>query len=170
MDSQSTILASRFARVKEYRDEIARLRAENLRLQSEIDAQQKHFAIALMAAVDFALLPEDGLFIIVDGWNIALGDGHRRRTPKMMRSIARRYLKLHPHDFVWIVWDGPDEGGTQSERLRMSWTGGIGKQRADRFICDFLRLANWRGLAKRIRLLSTDRQLLDTAKRIIRRK
>lgn len=170
MDSQATILASRFARLHEMREEIARLHKENLRLRSQLESQTGHFSLAVMAAVDFAVLPKDGLFIIVDGWNIALGDGRKRRTPKRVREIALRYLAIHKHDFIWIVWDGPDAGGTQHDRLRMSWTGGIGKQRADRFICDFIRMANWRGLSKRIRVLSSDTELMESARRLLERK
>ncbi len=170
MDGQATILASRFARLREMRDEIERLHRENLRLRSEAEATQGHFALALMAALDLALLPADGRFIIVDGWNIALGDGRRRRAPKELAAIARRHLAIHSRDFVWIVWDGPDAGGTQRDRLRMSWTGGVGKQRADRFICDFIRMANWRGMARRIRLLTTDRELLAEARRLLKGK
>lgn len=169
MDGQSTILVSRFARIREMRDEIAHLNKENLRLRSEYEAMQSHFALALMAAVDLAVLPKDGLFIIVDGWNIVLGDGRRKRTPKMIKSLALRYLALHKKDFIWIVWDGPDAGGMQRDRLRMSWTGGVGKQRADRFICDFIRMANWRGYSKRIRLLSADRDLLAEAHKLMRK-
>lgn len=169
MDSQATILASRFARIREMREEIACLHKENLRLRGEAEAMQCHFALALMAAVDLAVLPKDGLFIIVDGWNIALG-GRRRRTPKKIRDLARRYLEMHKRDFIWIVWDGPEEGGTQRDRLRMSWTGGTGKQRADRLICDFIRMANWRGQVKRIRLLTSDRELVETAQRLIKQK
>ena len=169
MDSQSTILASRFARLKEYHDELVRVRAENSRLRDEMESRDTHFALALMAAVDFAMLPEDGLFIIVDGWNIVLSTGRRKRTPATIRTLSKRYLELHPHDFIWIVWDGPDEGGSQHGRFRQSWTGGIGKQRADRFICDFLRFARWRGKAKRIRVITIDRELSETAKRIISR-
>ncbi len=168
MDGQAEILASRFSRMREMREEIARLHTENLRLRGEMEACERHFSLALMAALDLVALPDDGIFIIVDGWNIALG-GQRRRTPKMLRELALKYLALHKNDFVWIVWDGPDEGGSQRDRLRMSWTGGVGKQRADRFICDFIRMANWRGCAKRIRLLSSDKELLSNVKRLLKR-
>ena len=168
MDSQATILASRFARLREMREEIARLNKENVRLRDEMESRQTHFSLAVMAGVDFAVMPRDGLFIIVDGWNVALG-GKRRRTPKLLREMALRYLAIHKNDFIWIVWDGKDEGGTQSDRLRMSWTGGIGKQRADRFICDFIRMANWRGGAERIRLLSSDKELLASAARLLKK-
>ena len=169
MDSQATILASRFAKLREMREEIAHLHKENLRLRGEAEAMQSHFALALMAAIDLAVLPQDGLFIIVDGWNIVLG-GRRKRTPKLIKDLARSYLALHPRDFIWIVWDGPEEGGSQHDRLRMSWTGGIGKQRADRFICDFIRMANWRGSAKRIRLLSSDKDLMNSVHRLLKQK
>lgn len=170
MDSQATILASRIARIREYKDEIARLRAENLRLRGEVEARESHFSLALMAAVDFALLPHDGRFIIVDGWNIVLGDGRRKkRNPKRIVEIARRHLAIHKADFIWIVWDGQDEGGWQDGRLRVSWTGGTGKQRADRFICDFIRMARWRGLAERLRILTSDKELKKSAKRLVRR-
>ena len=169
MDSQAMILASRLARVMEMRDEIAHLNVENQRLRGEMESLQTHFALALMAAVDLAVTPRDGLFIIVDGWNIVLGGGKRKRTPKTIKELARKYLDLHKRDFIWIVWDAPTEGGTQKDRLRMSWTGGIGKQRADRMICDFIRMANWRGSANRIRLLTRDKELLEEAHRLVRR-
>ncbi len=170
MDVQTSIIASRLARISGLKAEVARLRAENLHLRGEIETVQAHFSLALMAALDCALLAPRGRFFIVDGWNVVLGEGRRpRRTPRSPQRIlalARRYLAIHKQDFIWIVWDGRDEGGWQKGRLRVSWTGGTGKQRADRMICDFVRMARWRGLALNIRVISADKALAASVRRI----
>jgi hypothetical protein len=47
--------------------------------------------------------------------------------------------------------------------VRVSYTGGEGPQRADRFICDYLRMAKCLGLADAVTVRSNDRKLLKEA-------
>jgi len=73
---------------------------------------------------------------------------------------ARAHVAAHPADFVWIVYDGARENSCADGRVRVSYTGGTGPQRADDFIVDFVRMARWLGLADRIKVVTCDRKLL----------
>lgn len=172
MDAQGAIIASRIVRVGEMRKEVARLKEENARLRDEAAALSAHFAFALLAARDLETLPKGSRFIIVDGWNMVLGDGSDPRRAKSSRELVAKwqaYLASRTGDFVWIVFDGHDDNTRQDGRLRVSYTGGTGAQRADRFICDFLRMARFQGLAHRVEVVTSDKKLLKEAERLIKK-
>ena len=80
--------------------------------------------------------------------------------------MARRHLADHPCDLVWIVYDGPRENTVVEPRLRISYTGGTGPHRADRFICDFLRMARFAGTIDRIDVKTCDRDFLSEVRRL----
>ena len=82
-------------------------------------------------------------------------------------GLYRRHLEGHPDDRVWIVFDGPKESVANESRLRVSYTGGSGPHRADRFICDYLRAAKYLGLADRVEVKSNDRDLLKAVFSIV---
>jgi hypothetical protein len=75
----------------------------------------------------------------------------------------RGYLDANPDDSVWIVFDGPKESVVNEGRLRISYTGGLGPHRADKFICDYLRAAKYLGLSGRIEVKTNDRDIRKTA-------
>ena len=130
------------------------------------------YAGVLLAARDLETLPKGSRFIIVDGWNMVLGDGSDPRRAKSSRDLVAKwqaYLASRTGDFVWIVFDGHDDNTRQDGRLRVSYTGGSGAQRADRFICDFLRMARFQGLSHRVEVVTSDKKLLKEAERLIKK-
>lgn len=159
MTAQDVILGARVQHVRELKAQIAALKAQNDRLQRENDELRTHFDLALTAAEDLRHLATGGRFVIIDGWNFILGANRTASDPAQLRRHALKYLAENPADFVWIVFDGPREAVEQGERLRISYTGGTGSQRADRFICDFVRMAAFCGLGDRISVKTRDKAL-----------
>ncbi len=173
MDAQSVMIASRLARIAEMRGEIARLREENSRLQAENAALRSHAALGVLALGDLASLAPGARMVLVDGWNLILGAGGgetvlggRVHSPAALIAQAGTYLAAHENDFVWLVFDGREENAQETARLRVSYTGGEGAQRADRFIVDFVRAAFFRSLSSRIAVLTHDKKLLKEARRL----
>jgi hypothetical protein len=70
---------------------------------------------------------------------------------------------------VWIVYDGSRESSKCEGRLRISYTGGEGPQRADRFICDFARMALWLGHPGRLEVRTGDKLLAKSVAKILSR-
>lgn len=159
MTAQDVILGARVQHVRELKTQIAALKAQNDRLQRENDEFRTHFDLALTAAEDLRTLPVGGHFVIIDGWNFILGANRTAHDPAQLRQHALKYLAENPTDFVWIVFDGPHEAVEQGDRLRISYTGGTGPQRADRFICDFVRMATFCGLSERLIVKTRDKAL-----------
>lgn len=167
MKAQDVILSSRVAHVRELKSEIERLKAENLELRNENTQLKGHFAMALLAAEDLRNLPEEGRFIIVDGWNAVLGATKDAENPKGLISLYKRHLEDNLSDFVWIVFDGHTENSRVEGRLRVSYTGGGGLHRADRFICDFLRMAKFSGGLSRIDVRTRDKDFIKEVNRLL---
>ena len=167
MKAQDVILSSRVAHMRELKTEIERLKAENLELRNENTQLKGHFAMALLAAEDLRSLPEGGRFIIVDGWNAILGATKDAGNPKELISLYKKHLEDNPSDFVWIVFDGHTENSNTEGRLRVSYTGGAGLHRADRFICDFLRMARFSGSLPKIDVKTRDKDFIKEIKRLL---
>lgn len=158
--------AARIAGVRELKSELAKLKAENARLRDENAMYASHMALSVLAASDLDSLPPGGNLVIMDGWNLVLGAGRIAHSPAGLIEKAREHLKSNPADFVWIIFDGPRENAFEEGRLRVSYTGGEGSQRADRMVCDFLRMARLSGRAGRIVLKTNDKALAKEAARI----
>lgn len=165
MNAQQVMMDSRLLHVRELRAEVARLKEENHRLKTESESLSRHFDLAILAAEDLRTLPPDGRFIIVDGWNLILGANREAPNPMALIERVRGYLAANPQDFVWIVFDGAKENARVEGRMRLSYTGGTGLHRADRFICDFLRMARFRGELSRISVKTSDK---DFAREVVR--
>ena len=168
MNAQQVMMDSRLLHVRELRTEVARLKEENHRLKTENESLMRHFDLALLAAEDLRNLPEDGRFVIVDGWNLVLGAERKASNPNGLIARMKAHLAAHPSDFVWIVFDGPHENARVEGRLRVSYTGGTGLHRADRFICDVRRMARFRGELSRIDVQTNDRDFAREAARLLR--
>jgi len=195
MTAQDMIEAARLTRVRELQTQLTKAAAENTRLATENAELNAHLDLAILAAEDLRALPEGGKLVIVDGWNVILGarpygkvkkegEGEQRispnssvhllspptfshaKNPRDLIAQAKNYLAEHPLDFVWIVFDGPHENARVEGRLRISYTGGIGPHRADKFICDFLRMAKFRGAVDRISVESRDKDFRKDVKRL----
>ena len=167
MKSQQIIMDSRVAHVHELKTEVARLRAENASLRAENEELSHHLDLAMLAAEDLRGLSPDGKLVIVDGWNLVLGAENEAKSPSELIKQAKRHLGDCPQDFVWIVFDGPRENSRVEGRLRVSYTGGTGPHRADRFICDFIRMARFRGDISRIVVKTHDKDFSREVNRLI---
>ena len=168
MSAQDLILGSRVAHVRELKGELAREKAANAALRDENAALKAHFDFALLAAADLRALPPGGVLEIWDGWNLILGAS--RVAQGRDELVAQARMRLAEPDAaalrVWIVFDGPRESVVNEARLRVSYTGGMGEHRADRFIVAFVRMAAYLGLADRIKVRTSDKDFLRTVKRL----
>ena len=160
------IEAARLVRVRELQTALTKAAAENLRLKTENEMLFAHFDLAVLAANDLAALPPDGRLVIVDGWNMILGANKVAKDRAELVAQAKAHVVEHPSDFVWIVLDGPRASSTVDGRVRVSYTGGVGAHRADKFICDFLKMARFRGDIRRIEVRTDDKDFKKEVKRI----
>ena len=160
------IEAARLVRVRELQTALTKAAAENLRLKTENEMLFAHFGLAVLAANDLAALPPDGRLVIVDGWNMILGANKVAKDRAELVAQAKAHVAEHPSDFVWIVLDGPRASSTVDGRVRVSYTGGVGAHRADKFICDFLKMARFRGDIRRIEVRTDDKDFKKEVKRI----
>ena len=166
MTAQDVIMGSRAVRVRELKAQVSALKAENAALKAENESLKSHFNLALLAAADLSALPPGGVFRIYDGWNLVLGAGKIASSREELLRIAAGELEKHPEDSAWIVFDGPKENSRLEGRLRISYTGGEGAQRADRLIADFVRMARMSGRGDRIEVVTRDRALKRTVDRL----
>ena len=151
------MLGAQVLHLRELKAEVAKLRAENLALRDELGTLKAHFDQALLASAELQALPAEGKLEIWDGWNLILGAKKEAKDRDALFARAREHLAAHPADFVWIVLDGPDESVLNEGRLRISYTGGTGRHRADRFIVDFTRMAAYLGLSDKIIVRTNDK-------------
>lgn len=166
MNAQDMIEAARLVRVRELQTALTKAAAENLRLKTENEMLFAHFDLAILAANDLAALPPDGRIVIVDGWNMILGANKVAKDRAELIAQAKAHVAEHPSDFVWIVLDGPRASSSVDGRVRVSYTGGVGAHRADKFICDFLKMARFRGDIRRIEVRTDDKDFKKEVKRI----
>ena len=161
MDAQAVILGARVAHVRELKTEVARLKEENAALRDELCSLKAHFDLALLAAEDV----KDGEPLeIWDGWNLILGAQKiakgRAELIAQAQATGRR---------VWIVFDGPDERVVSAGgRVRVSYTGGTGEHRADKFIVNFVRMAAYLGRGEQISVRTNDRDFLKKVRALQR--
>ena len=167
MSSQDIMMGARVAHVRELKAEVERLRGENTRLRGELESLRAHFDLALLAAEDLRALPDGGRLEIWDGWNLVLGAKKEARDRDDLFAQARRKVEGEPSLFVWIVLDGPRAASGSEGRVRISYTGGEGSQRADRMIVDYVRMAAWLGLAGKVSVRTNDRDFLRQVDRLL---
>ena len=160
------IEAARLVRVRELQTALTKAAAENLHLKTENEMLFAHFDLAVLAANDLAALPPDGRLVIVDGWNMILGANKVAKDRAELVAQAKAHVAEHPSDFVWIVLDGPRASSSVDGRVRVSYTGGVGAHRADKFICDFLKMARFRGDIRRVEVRTDDKDFKKEVKRI----
>lgn len=166
MNAQDMIEAARLVRVRELQTALTKAAAENLRLKTENEMLFAHFDLAILAANDLAALPPDGRLVIVDGWNMILGANKVAKDRAELIAQAKAHVAEHPSDFVWIVLDGPRASSSVDGRVRVSYTGGVGAHRADKFICDFLKMARFRGDIRRVEVRTDDKDFKKEVKHI----
>ena len=167
MSAQDVIIGARAIHVRELQTQVSALKAENAALKAENESLKSHFHLAVLAASDLNRLPPGGVFKIYDGWNLVLGADKIAASRDGLEEIVERELENRPDDFAWIVYDGPKGNSFLKGRLRVSYTGGEGGQRADRMIADFVRMARMSGADVRIEVVTSDRGLRRTVERIL---
>jgi len=153
-------------RIRALKDEVARLKAELARACEERDSLRQHFALALLAAQDAERIGPDGTLLIVDGWNAILGSENIGGQRARLAQLARGWLAEHPADRAWIVFDGHEENGSAEDRLRVSYTGGKGAHRADRLVCDYLRMRRYAGASGKVTVVTNDKDFRREAERL----
>lgn len=161
MSAQDIIMGARAQHVRELKAEVERLKAENAALRDELGALKAHFDMALLAAT--GLKGGDPLEIW-DGWNLVLGAQKVAKDRDELIAQAKASGKR-----VWIVFDGHDERVQLADgNVRVSYTGGTGAHRADKFITDFVRMAAYLGLADRVTVRSADKDFMRDVARLTR--
>ena len=88
-------------------------------------------------------------------------------SPSSLLAEIAAFLDANPRDFAWVVFDGPRGNSRLDGRLRVSYTGGEGSQRADRLILDYIRHARLAASAASLALVSRDKDLLAAAKKLL---
>ena len=152
-------MGSRVAHVRELKSEIEKLKAENAALRDERDSLKAHLDLALLAATD---LKDGNALEIWDGWNLVLGAQKEAKDRDDLIAQAQASGKR-----VWIVFDGHDENvHLLGANVRVSYTGGTGEHRADKFIVDFVRMAKYLGLADRVTVRTNDKDFLKALDRL----
>ena len=187
MTAQQIMQDSHLTRIRTLRDEVARLKAELAHVREERDSLRKHFALALLAAQDAERLENGGTLLIVDGWNAILGSvrlqGLTPRVPavtttpadkparsssgwrKQLVDAVQKWLDGRPKSHAWIVFDGSRANGETKGRLRVSYTGGSGEHRADRLVCDYLRMRQYNGSKGHVIVVTNDKEFRSDAQR-----
>jgi len=153
------------SRIGALKDEVARLKAELARAREERDSLRQHFALALLAAQDAERIGPDGTMLIVDGWNAILGSENIGGQRDRLAQLAKEWLASHPADRAWLVFDGHEENGSAKGRLRISYTGGTGAHRADRLVCDYLRMRRYAGAGGNVIVVTNDKDFRKEAER-----
>ena len=168
MNAQDIMMGSRVAHVRELKAEIERLKAENARLRTESETLRAHFDKALLSAEDLRTLPEGHWLEVWDGWNLILGAqkaAHDRE--ELLAQAAARVEVTEGRAHVWVVFDGRDEAASRPlPGVRVSYTGGTGAHRADRFVCDYLRMAMYLSLVERIAVCTNDKDFRRDVRRL----
>ncbi len=160
------MIASRLHHVRELKAEVAALKADNADLKDRLATLEAHFDMALLAAEDLRALAPGAKMLVVDGWNLILGAGREAASRNEMVEKTRGRLASGEYAKAWVVFDGERENVFCDGGVRVSYTGGEGSQRADRFICDYLRMAKYLGLAERVDVWTNDKQLRKTVAKI----
>lgn len=164
--AQDILMGSRVAHIRELKAEIEKLKAENSRMRDELNSFRAHFDMAVMASND---LREGKNLEIWDGWNLILGAQKEARDKAELFKAAHERLQAFDDLRIWIVFDGKDENVRLDGGLRVSYTGGEGAQRADRFICDYVRMAKYLGLSEKVCVRTNDKDLRTQINRIMDR-
>ena len=160
MNAQDIIRSAQLAHVRELQTALTKAAAENTALHNELDSLKAHFDMALLAAMD---LKGGEPLEIWDGWNLILGAQKEAKDRDDLIAQAKASGKR-----VWIVLDGHDEKVKLDGNVRISYTGGQGEHRADKFIIDFVRMAAYLGLADKLMVRTNDKDFRKAVERLVR--
>ena len=158
MNAQDIIMSSQLTHVRELKTALTKAAAENAALHDELDSLKAHLDMALLAAMD---LKDGEPLEIWDGWNLILGAQKEAKDRADLIAQAKASGKR-----VWIVLDGHDENVKHDGNIRISYTGGQGEHRADKFITDFVRMAAYLGLADKLSVRTNDKDFRKQVQRL----
>ena len=159
MNAQDIIKSAQLTRVRELQTALTKAAAENTALHNELDSLKAHFDMALLAAMD---LKGGEPLEIWDGWNLILGAKKEAKDRADLIAQAKASGRR-----VWIVLDGHDENvHLLGANVRVSYTGGQGEHRADKFIIDFVRMAAYLGLADKLSVRTNDKDVRKAVDRL----
>ena len=162
VNTQGLQIAARIGEGQRLRAERDALKKENAELRDELASLKAHMDMAMLAMADLIEPCRGGeveKLVLVDGWNLILGAQREAHSKDELVRKYQAYLEEHPTHKVWIVFDGPRENVVNDGRLRISYTGGTGSQRADKFIRDFLRMAKYLGKGDMVEVRTFDKGL-----------
>ena len=160
MNAQDIIRSAQLTHVRELQTALTKAAAENAALHDELDSLKAHFDLALLAAMD---LKNGEPLEIWDGWNLILGAKKEAKDRADLIAQAKASGKR-----VWIVLDGHDENVyLLGANVRVSYTGGEGEHRADKFIIDFVRMAVYLGLAEKLTVRTNDKDFRKAVSRLL---
>lgn len=165
MSAQDLILGARVVHLRELKTENERLKKELAELKAENESVKTHFALALIAAEE--LKGWSGRLEIWDGWNLILGAKKEAADREELFSMARARLAEDASLKIWIVFDGHDERVVNDGRLRVSYTGGTGAHRADRFVIDFVRMSVYLNLGGKVSVRTNDKDFIRQIDRLL---
>ena len=158
MTAQDIIKSAQLTHVRELQTALTKAAAENAALRDELDSLKAHFDMALLAAMD----RKNGEPLeIWDGWNLILGAKKEAKDRADLIAQAKASGRR-----VWIVLDGHDENVKLDGNVRISYTGGQGEHRADKFIIDFVRMAAYLGLADKVSVRTNDKDFRKAVDRL----
>ena len=159
MTAQDIITSAQLTHVRELQTALTKAAAENAALRDELDSLKAHFDMALLAAMDLkGVEPLE----IWDGWNLILGAKKEAKDRADLIAQAKASGRR-----VWIVLDGHDENVKLDGNVRISYTGGHGEHRADKFIVDFVRMAAYLGLATGLTVRTNDKDFRKAVERLL---
>ena len=161
MNAQDIIRSSQLTHIRELQTALRKAADENAALHDELNSLKAHFDMALLSAMD---LKGGEPLEIWDGWNLILGAKKAAKDRADLIAQAKASGKR-----VWIVLDGHDENvHLLGANVRVSYTGGEGEHRADKFIIDFVRTAAYLGLASKLSVRTNDKDFLRQVNRYIK--
>ena len=152
-------MGTRLEHIRELKTAIEKLKAENVALRDERDSLKAHLDMAILAMMD---LKAGEPLEVWDGWNLILGSPKEAKDRADLLAQAKASGKR-----VWIVLDGHDENVSLDGNVRISYTGGQGEHRADKFITDFVRMAAYLGLATNLTVRTNDKDFRKAVKRLV---
>ena len=159
MSAHDIIFESRMTHIRELKTELEKVRRENAALRDELSSLKSHFDLALLAADE---LGKGGTLELWDGWNMILDAKVEARDLNGLVAMAKA-----TGERVWIVMDGPRENVINDGKVRVSYTGGTGEHRADRFIIDFVRMARYLGRANQMSVRTNDKDFRLSCLRLL---
>jgi len=149
---------SRMTHIRELNAELEKLRRENAELRNENASLKSHLDLAVLAAED---LRRGESLELWDGWNMILDAKVEAHNLDELVAMAKA-----TGGKVWIVMDGSRENVMNDGNVRVSYTGGSGEHRADRFIIDFVRMARYIGRVDQVSVRTNDKDLAKKVKRL----